>query len=114
MIVGFDMCRAGFGDPGARGPAPASAATTLMRRARLAEQPRLGERFVPAADDDHDAPFDPHENGKGVELGGRLESREIRAIFWNVPVVLTLVRRTKKKCTRVAFSDSAIAFPVDR
>ena len=94
-----------------RGPAPGASATMLDRGARLAEQPRLGERLVAAADDDHARALDPHENGKGVELGGRLQSRVIRAIFWNVPVVLTLVRRTKKECTRVAFSDRQSLFP---
>ena len=71
VVVGLDMRRAASAIQAASSGA-GSVATTLIARARLAEEPRLGERLVAAADDDDDAPFDPHEDGEGIELGGRL------------------------------------------
>ena len=41
-------------------------------RIRLADQPRLGKRLVAIADNHHAPPLDPHEDGEGVELGGRV------------------------------------------
>jgi hypothetical protein len=38
--------------------------------ARLPEQPRLGQRLVAAADDDHSFAFHPHEDGECIEFGG--------------------------------------------
>ena len=54
--------------------------------ARLAEQPRLGERLVAVADDDHGFALDPHENGEGVEPGSVLwsssEFRQASLLFY--------------------------------
>ena len=58
VIVGFDMRCASFGDPGGEFRRRIDR-HDLDRGARLADQPRLGECLVPAADDHHHAPFDP-------------------------------------------------------
>ena len=72
MIVGLDHGLRHSRRSRRQAPAPGRSRDDLDRGARLAEQPRLGKRLVAAADDDHDAPFDPQEDGKGIELGGRL------------------------------------------
>ena len=110
MIVGFDMGRAGFGDPGGEFRRRI-AATILICGARLAEQPRLGERLVTAADDDDHAPLHPHEDGKGIELGGRCVTR--RDLLEFASCSSSCAPHKEGMHSRGVFGQ-AIAFPVDR
>ena len=68
-------------------------------RARLAEQPRLGQRFVAAADDGHGFALDPKEDGKGVQLGVGI-GHGARAP--EDPPFLAAAAAPQKKCTRAA------------
>src|SRR4051794_37207698 len=102
MIIGVDMARTVFGDPGEK------FRLGLVFHdpdgsAGLAEEPRPGGGFLATADDRHHAPLDPHKNGKGIELGRRLRHGNSGHSSGMWLSLLTLVRRTKKECTRAAF-----------
>ena len=62
------MIRAGLGDEGQQ-IGLGVFRDDAQDRARLSDQPRLGQRLFAAADDGHGFALDPHEDGEGVELG---------------------------------------------